>query len=452
MNILIIGSGGREHALAQTYSKSKKVKKVLVAPGNDLMNFKNNKIQIFPNIKADDFDSILDLAKRNKIDLVDVAGDAPIAAGFVDKLKSNGFMCFGPSQKASEIEWNKKWARDFMQKYNLPTPVYKSFSNQEDALKYISSNPEKTFYIKASGLALGKGAIKVQNKKEAFKAIASMKQFGKSGEVFLIEECLTGEEFSLFAVCDGKNYQIIKTAQDHKTVYENDQGPNTGGMGCVTQPKIITSSIIRIIENKILTPFMEGMQNEKRPYHGILYLGGILNPKGEIKIIEFNARWGDPEAEVILPSLKSDYLDIVEGVLNSKINKTKISFDAKTRISIAGCSSGYPNDYSNVKDKEILGLEKAMELPGITIYGAGIKRKGPKFFADGGRIFHLVSEGKNIKEARKKAYKAMSLISIQGNNLHYRTDIGWRDMEKINQISSASWPRFNRGRRIKSQN
>lgn len=431
MKILIIGSGGREHSLADAYSKSKKVKKVLVAPGNGLMDFKKTKVQIFPHIKTADFDSILDLAKKNRVDLVDVAGDEPIAAGFVDKFKNEGFEVFGPTQKAAEIEWNKKWARDFMQKYNLPIPSFQSFDNPKNAFEYIKSAPEAIFYIKASGLAAGKGAIRAENKEEAFNAIESMKQLGRSGEVFLIEECLTGEEFSLFAICDGKNYQIIKVAQDHKTVYEKDQGPNTGGMGCVAQSQVVNSSIIRIIKNKILNPFMKGMQNENRPYSGILYLGGILNSKNEIKIIEFNARWGDPEAEVILPSLKTDYLNIVKAVLQNRINKTKINFDNKIRVSVAGCSFGYPNDYLSVKGKKIFGLESAMKLPGIKIYGAGIKRKGSGFFAIGGRIFHLVAEGKDIQQARKKAYEAISLIYIEGNNLHYRTDIGWRDVERM---------------------
>lgn len=430
MNILIIGSGGREHVLANAYAKSEKVKKVFVVPGNNLMDFKNSKIKIFPEIKSTDFDGILKLAKKYRVALVDVAQDDPLALGFVDKLEKTGIRAFGPRQKAAEIEWNKKWAREFTQKYHLPIPSFKSFDDEKKAVDYVKSLPEKVLYIKASGLAAGKGAIRAENKKEAIKAIKAMKQFGKSGETFLIEECLIGEEFSLFAICDGKKYQIIKAAQDHKTVYENDQGPNTGGMGCVAPTGIVNQKVLKEIESKILKPFMFGMKKEDRDFSGILYLGGIVTKEG-MKIIEFNARWGDPEAEVILPSIKTDYLRIAEAVIAKKLNKIKIKLDNKVRISIAGCSLGYPGDYSKVKGKEIFGLNKILKIKGVEIFGAGIKRVGSRFFADGGRIFHLVAEGKNILEAQKKAYSAMKLISIEGKNLHYRTDIGWRDVERL---------------------
>ena len=434
IKVLIIGSGGREHALADIYSKSKKVKKVFVAPGNGLMGAGDTKIQTFPAVKSTDFEKILELAQKIKADLIDVAQDDPISLGFVDKLTKKGFKCFGPTQKASEIEWNKDWARNFMQKYNLPIPFFKSFKNQQQAIDYVKSRRDETLFIKASGLAAGKGAIRTENKDEAIEAIKSMIQFGKSGETFLIEECMIGEEFSLFVICDGKNYVIAKGAQDHKTVYDKDQGANTGGMGCVTHALVISEEIIKETEKKIIKPFLKGMEKEGRTYSGILYVGGMLtNPSagGVVKIVEFNARWGDPEAEVILPSIKTDYFNIVDAVINKKLNKINIRFDDKTRISIAGCSYGYPDDYSSVKGKEIYGLESLIKSNNVKIFGAGIKRDGEKFFANGGRIFHLVADGKNIIEARKKAYKTMSTIYVEGNNLHYRTDIGWRDVERL---------------------
>jgi phosphoribosylamine--glycine ligase len=286
-------------------------------------------------------------------------------------------------------------------------------------------------YIKASGLALGKGAIRTETKKEAIKAINSMKQFGKAGETFLIEECLTGEEFSLFAICDGKNYQIIGSAQDHKTVYNHDKGPNTGGMGCVSSPKVVTPQILKKVEQTILKPFMKGMQKEGRAYTGVLYLGAMLTKAG-VKIIEFNARWGDPEAEVLIPSIKTDYLKIVESALSKKLNKIKIHCDKISRLSVAGCSLGYPVDYVKVKGKIITGLEQAMKLPDIKIFGAGIARKGKNFIVHGGRVFHVVGEGKTLVHAKDKVYKAMAIINIQKNNLHFRTDIGWRDLEREN--------------------
>ncbi len=437
MNILIIGSGGREHALATAYSKSKKVKKIIVAPGNALISYKATKVKIEPDVAATDFDGVLKLVKKYKVDLVDVAGDDPLAEGFVDKLQSLGIKAFGPTKAAAEIEWNKDWSRHFMRKYKLPVPAYRSFSDTKKATAYVNSLKEQVLYIKASGLALGKGAIRAENKKEAIAAINSMKNFGKAGETFLIEQCLIGEEFSLFAICDGKNYQIVGTAQDHKTVYDHDKGPNTGGMGCVSSPKVVTPKILKKVEQTILKPFMIGMQKEGRPYIGILYLGAMVtrstsSGRADIKIVEFNARWGDPEAEVLVPAIKTDYLTIVESALNKKINKIKIVCDKLSRLSVAGCSLGYPVDYSKVKGKTIKGLEKTIKLPGVKIFGAGIAKKDKNFVVHGGRVFHVVGEEKTLVQARDKAYKAIEAINIQGNNLHFRTDIGWRDLEREN--------------------
>ena len=429
MNILILGSGGREHALAVAYSKSRRVKKVHVAPGNGLTDFGNEKVVAHTHISAFDFDAIVTLIKKEKIDFVDVAPDDLLAAGFVDKLQKLGIACFGPTQKEAEIEWSKQWARNFMVKYKLPVPRYQSFTKPQEAINYVKKLPQQILFIKASGLALGKGVIKAENREEALAAITSMKQFGSAGKTFLIEEALIGEEFSLFAICDGKSYVIAKAAQDHKTVFNGDVGPNTGGMGCVAPALVVDKNIVKEVEKTILKPFMAGMQQENRPYSGILYLGGMVTKNG-VKIIEFNARWGDPEVEVILPSLTTDYVRVIEAVEMQTIKDTSIVFDDKIRASIAGCAKGYPQDYSKVKGKEIVGLQDAMALPGITVYGAGITRKKNKFFVQGGRIFHLVAEGKDIIDARKKAYAAMALISIAGNNLHFRTDIGWRDAKR----------------------
>ncbi len=432
MNILIIGQNGREHALAETYTKSKRVEKVVMTPGNGLTDFDNKKIKNHPDVGMWDFDKIVDVCKKEKINLVDVAQDDIIAAGYVDKFISLGIKAFGPTQKASQLEWDKQWSRNFMVKYDLPIPVFKAFSNQKQAIDYVNNLEDKLLFIKATGLAFGKGVIKATNKKEAVEAIKQMEEFGKSGETFLIEEGLVGEEFSLFALCDGKDFKVISWAQDHKTAFDKDLGPNTGGMGSVAPAGVVTKEIIEKVEEKILKPLMEGMQNEGRPYKGILYLGGMLTNIG-VRIIEFNCRWGDPEAEVILPSIKTDYLQIVEAILDGKLDNLEIELDDKVRISVAGCSKGYPGDYAEVKGKKILGLGKAMQISGVNIFGSGIKREDKVFIANGGRLFYIVAEGKNIVEARDKAYKAMNLISIEGDNLHFRTDIGWRDIERMKQ-------------------
>lgn len=430
MNILVIGQNGREHALAVTYAKNKRVKKVIMTPGNGLTDFGNEKIKNYPDVAMMDFERIVEVCKKEKIDLVDVGQDDIIAAGFVDKLEKLGIPAFGPTQKASEIEWSKAWARNFMVKYKLPIPEFRSFTNQQQAIDYVDQLPDQLLFIKASGLALGKGVIRAENRQQAIAAIRAMSNFGKSGETFLIEEGLIGEEFTLFAICDGDNYVITKSSQDHKTIYDGDRGPNTGGVGSVAPTSAVTPQLLKEIEKTIIEPTISGMKKEGRSYSGILYLGGIITKIG-VRIFEFNARWGDPEAEVILPSIQTDYLKIVEAVIRKKLNTLKIKFDEKVRISVVGCSKGYPGDYSKVKGKEVFGLIDAMKQPDITVFGSGIKREGTKFFVNGGRIFYVVAEGKDIIEARKKAYHAMKLISIEGDNLHYRTDIGWRDVERM---------------------
>lgn len=429
MNILVLGSGGREHALSEAYAKNKKVKKIFVAPGNPFIDFSNKKATSLLGVPSTDLEKIKNAVEKYDIDLVDVAQDDPIALGFVDKLTDLGIKVFGPTQKASEIEWSKDWSRKFMLKYHLPIPHFKSFDSVSKGIFYVKSLREQPLYVKASGLALGKGAIRAENKKEAILAIKQMKNFGKAGETFVVEETMTGEEFSLFAVCDGESYKILGIAQDHKTAFNNDLGPNTGGMGCVSSPKEITPKIEKDVERKILIPFLNGMRKEGRPYSGILYVGGMITEEG-LKIVEFNSRWGDPEAQVLIPGITSDYLNIVEAVIEKKLNKLKLKTDKLIRISVAGCSRGYPTDYSSVKGKKIIGLEKVSKFPNVNIYGAGISKNENKFVATGGRVFHLTGVGLTLSQARMRAYGAMSLVAIENNNLHFRTDIGWRDMER----------------------
>lgn len=429
MNILIIGSGGREHALAEAYSKSTRVKKVFVAPGNDLMEESSSKIQTVPNIGVFDIDEIEDLSRKENIDIVDVSSDDPLGAGFVDRLSRKGITAFGPNKNAAEIEWNKAWARDFMKKYKLPIPYFKTFSNTQKAVEYIKRGKKQLLFIKAAGLAAGKGVIRADTTDQAINAVKSMKKFGKAGKTFVIEHGLIGEEFSLFAICDGDSYQILSTAQDHKTAYTGGIGPNTGGMGCVTPTGAITKAALKAIQEKILIPFIKGMREENRPYVGILYLGGMITKKGP-EIVEFNARWGDPEAEVILPGITNDYASLIESVVMDDLEQITVKHDGKIRVSIAGCAKGYPEDYRKALGKKIYGLEKAQKASGVQIFGAGVKRAGKHYVVSGGRIFHLVASGRDIFDARRKAYNAMSQIYVEGNNLHFRTDIGFKELER----------------------
>lgn len=434
--VLVVDGGGRGAVLVDKYGQSEKVSKILAVPGNDLMQINTKKeVKIFPNLKTTDVDEILQIAKKEKVDLVDVAQDNAVEAGLVDTLMLHGIPAIGPTRSAGQIEWDKEWARMFMGKYSLPSPRYQVFYTEKDGIEFVKNLPAIRCFVKASGLAEGKGAIPAKNKKEAILAIKQMKNFGKAGETYLLEKWLVGEEFSAFALCDGESFKIVGYAQDHKRVFDCDQGPNTGGMGCVSNPLAINTSI-KYQVSSIMQRVVTGLIKEGRPYVGVLYLGGMVVNK-KVYVIEFNARWGDPEAEVILPSIQSDYLDLAKAVRSQNLKSIKIVFDKKVRISIAGCSKGYPGDYSSVKGKEIFGLTDAMKLPGINIFGAGIKREGDRFFTNGGRVFHLVGEGKDIKDAREKAYKAMAKISIEGDNLHYRNDIGWRDLARLRKAASA---------------
>jgi phosphoribosylamine--glycine ligase len=436
MKVLIVGGGGREHTLLNQYKKSPKVKKLYSVPGNGLMGFRSEKpVKTYEDLKPTDKKSIWEIVKREKIDLVDVSQDNPLAEGMVDFLESKGVVAFGPTKRAAEIEWNKDWSRNFMKNHGLPIPLFAVFASANKAREYIKKLPEGSFFVKASGLAYGKGAIKAESKKEAIALVDRMKEFGESGETFLVEECLIGEEVSIYALSDGKNFKILKAAQDNKPTYNFDEGPNSAGMGA-NAPALIAADLGLSHKIKdIVKRTIKGMKDIGRPYVGVLYLGLIIDKKKNLKIIEFNARWGDPEAQVVLPGIRNDYVDVVESCIKGRLGKLKISEDAKTRVCVVGASKGYPGDYAQVKGKRVFGIEKAMEVSGVTVYGAGLRRSGKKFTAFGGRVLNVVGEGKDVFEARAKAYQAISLITVEDNNMHYRTDIGWRDVER--KVASA---------------
>ena len=317
-----------------------------------------------------------------------------------------------------------------MQMLKIPTAKYQIFNTESSALKFIKTQVENQWYIKASGLAGGKGAIFAENNKKAEEAIKQMKDFGNAGKTFLIEECLKGEEFSAFSAVNGKDHILLGFAQDHKTVFDGNLGPNTGGMGCSSPPKAINRNIKKQVD-LIIIKIIKGLEHLKRPYLGILYLGGMIDSKGKVRIIEFNARWGDPEAQVIIPSIKNDLYETVINTINGKIKNFKIKKDNLYRIVVTAASKGYPENYSKVIGKNINGLDKLLKNKNIKIFGAGLKIVKGKYTVSGGRIFYVLAKGKNILEASHKVYKALSKISISGDNLHYRKDIGYRDLERL---------------------
>lgn len=429
LNILVVDGGGRGAALVDKYAESSKVGKILVVPGNDLMQINTIKeVQTFPLLKTTSVKEIIEICKKEKVSLVDVAQDNAVEVGLVDELVKQRFFVVGPTRKAGQVEWDKAWAREFMKKYRIPHPAYHIFSSEEKGIKFVQSKPNTKWFVKASGLAEGKGAIPASNTMEAISAIREMKRFGISGETYLLEEWLEGEEFSAFALCDGKDFKIVGYAEDHKRINDGDQGPNTGGMGSVSNPLIVDDNIKKQVD-RIFNKVIEGMKKEGRRYKGVLYLGGIA-VEDKVFVIEFNARWGDPEAEVILPSIKNDFIEIAKAIISGNLKKLKIEIDKKVRVAVAACAKGYPVDYSAIRGKKVLGIEKAQKA-NVKIYGAGIKKVNGDYVVNGGRVLYVVGEGKVVREAREKAYKAMKLINIEGDNLHYRTDIGWRDMERI---------------------
>ncbi len=426
--VMIIDGGGRGSALCKKYLESTEVEKVLAIPGNDFMKFIQG-VETYPNIKTTDIKNILRIAAEQKVDLVDVAQDDAVAVGLTDALINSGINVFGPTQKAGQIEWNKAWSKNFMQILKIPTAKYQIFNTQSSALKFIKSQNDKQWYIKASGLAAGKGAIFAENNKKAAAAIKQMKDFGKAGNTFLVEECLKGEEFSAFAAVNGKDYILLGYAQDHKTVFDGNLGPNTGGMGCSSSPIAITQKIKKQVD-LIFNKTAKGLVRLKRPYLGILYLGGIIDNKGRVKIIEFNARWGDPEAQVIIPSIKNDLYETVTNIINGNIKNIKIKKENLYRFVVTAASKGYPQNFSNVIGKNINGFEKIIKNKNINVFGAGIKIIKGKYTVSGGRIFYVMAQGVDVVQARKNVYNALSKISISGNNLHYRRDIGYRDIER----------------------
>lgn len=431
--ILITDAIGRGAALVDKYGQSKHVGKILVVPGNDLMQINTKKpVIIYQNLTTTSVPEIIEICKKEKIELVDIAQDNAIEVGLVDALVAAGISVVGPTRKAGQIEWDKAWARNFMVKYQIPAPMFYTFNSTQKGIEFVKKHPNQKWFVKAAGLAEGKGAIPASNINEAISAIKEMQRFGKSGETYLLEQWLIGEEFSAFALCDGRNFKLVGFAQDHKRVNDGDTGPNTGGMGCVSNPLIVDEDI-KIQVEEIFKKTVDGLRKEDRPYKGVLYLGGMVD-EGKVCVVEFNARWGDPEAEVIVPSIKNDLYEVSQDIASGDISNLDLKVDKKVRVVVAAAAKGYPVDHPKVKGKKVFGIDQATAT-GVKIYGAAIKKVNGDYVVNGGRVLFVMAEGKNVVEAREKVYKAMVKISIEGDNLHYRKDIGWRDVNRINQLS-----------------
>ena len=428
LSVLIFGAGAREHAISRAYEKSPQVEKIIVAPGDDFISYNREKeVIIDGTCNLRNPRSMRILAEKYKPDLIDVAQDDALASGAVDLLQRCGFAVFGSSRRAAQLEANKAWSRDFMKRHEIPSPDFMVFDSERKAKDYAEDlfrkNPTKVVYVKASGLCGGKGALKATSMEETFERIKQMKNFGKAGKSFLIEDALEGEEFSYFAISDGENYKILGSARDYKRALDNDKGEQTGGMGAVS-PARATEGIEKEIERELVSKAIRGMGKEGVPLKGVLYVGGTEIKKKPF-CIEYNVRWGDPECQVVLPGLQNDYVDVVKASIEGKLNEINLIHDSKTRVCVVGVARGYPDanspEYKNSQGKRIFGLEDVMKIPEIEIYGAGIKIEDGKFFVDGGRLFSIVGKG---KDASDKSYDAISRIRIEGDNLHYRRDVG----------------------------
>lgn len=419
MKVLVVGGGGREHALIRKIKESPKVTEIACCPGNGGISYD---ARCYP-VAATDIDGVVALAKEIKADFVVVAPDDPLVAGMVDALNEAGFPTFGPSAKAAIIEGSKVFSKNLMLKYGIPTAEYKVFDDPSEAIDYIKEKNEYPAVIKADGLALGKGVIIPENFKEAqagVKEIMEDKVFGESGNKVVVEEFLTGPEVSVLAFTDGKCVKPMVSSMDHKRALDNDKGLNTGGMGTVSPNPCYTEEIAKECMEKIFIPTINAMNAEGRTFKGCLYFGLMLTPKGP-KVIEYNCRFGDPETQVVLPRLKTDIMDIFEAINNETLSEIDIEWSDEACACVIIASGGYPKAYK--KGLEINGLENG-QLGGVTVYHAGTAIKDGKLVTSGGRVLGVTALGKDLKSALEKSYAAVEKINFEGK--HFRKDIGKR--------------------------
>lgn len=418
MRILVIGSGGREHAIIRKLKESPKVDKIYAAPGNGGISCDAECV----SIGAMDKEKMVEFAKENAIDLVFVAPDDPLAAGMVDTLTANGIRAFGPRANAAIIESSKVFSKNLMKKYNIPTAAYEVFDDASKAMEYIKEQNKFPVVIKADGLALGKGVIIAQNLSEAQNAVKEImedKKFGDSGNNVVVEEFLTGPEVSVLAFTDGISLKPMASSKDHKRAYDNDEGLNTGGMGTISPNPFYTYEIAEICRKTIFEPTVAAMNSENRTFKGCLYFGLMITPDGP-KVIEYNARFGDPETQVVLPRLKTDLVDIINAVIDGTLSQLDIEWSNEATACVVMASGGYPQAYK--KGLEITGLDNNGQIDDATVYHAGTSYKDGKFYTNGGRVLGVTANGETLEKALEKAYKAVKKISFEG--VHYRTDIG----------------------------
>ncbi len=417
MKILVVGSGGREHTIVWKIAQSPLVEKIYCAPGNGGIS----ELAECVNINVMDKDAMVKFAKDNAIDLVMVAPDDPLVDGMVDAMEAAGVRAFGPRANAAIIEGSKAFSKELMKKYNIPTAAYEVFTDSESAIEYIKKG---TFpaVIKADGLALGKGVIIAQNLEEAEQAVHEMiddGKFGKSGSRVVIEQFLTGPEVSVLAFTDGKTVKPMVSAQDHKRAYDNDEGLNTGGMGTFSPSRLYDDAKAAECMENIFLPTIKAMAAEGRPFKGVLYFGLMMTADG-VKVIEYNARFGDPETQVVLPRLKTDLVEIMNAVIDERLDEIEIEWEDNAAVCVVMASGGYPLDYK--KGYEITGIDEVNKADDMVVFHAGTKLEDGKILTNGGRVLGITAVAENLDAAIRRAYEGVEKVSFK--DAHYRKDIG----------------------------
>jgi len=425
MNILLIGSGGREHAIAWKLSQNKNIKTIFCAPGNG-GTAKEHKCQNI-DIKATDFDNLVKFAKENDIYMTVVGPEDPLALGIVDRFESEGLKIFGPQKDAARIEASKAFCKEIMVSANIPTAFYSEFSDFESAKKYVLEKGAP-IVVKADGLAAGKGVTVASTVDEAINALKEIfvnNIFGEAGKKVVIEEFLKGEEASFLAFTDGLTVIPMVSSQDHKPVYDNDKGPNTGGMGAYSPAPVMTEKLYNYALNKIAYPLVAELKNRGIVYKGIIYAGLMIDGE-DVKVLEFNCRFGDPETQPILMRLESDLLEIFDACINQNLKNVEINWSSQPTVCVVAASGGYPKDY--VKGYEITGLDYVEQLDNIKVFHAGTKLENGKIVTNGGRVLAVTARGETLEETIKLAYFAVEKIHFK--DMHYRKDIAQKALRR----------------------
>ena len=419
MKVLIVGSGGREHAIAWKVAQSKKVDKIYCAPGNAGIS----EVAECVPIGVMEFDKLVAFAKEKEIDLTVIGMDDPLVGGIVDVFEKEGLRVFGPRKNAAILEGSKAFSKDLMKKYNIPTAAYETFTDPEKALEYLET-AKMPIVLKADGLALGKGVLICQTLEEAKEGVKTLmmdKKFGSAGDEIVIEEFMTGREVSVLSFVDGNIVKIMSSAQDHKRAKDGDQGLNTGGMGNFSPSPFYTKEVDEFCKKYIYQPTVDAMKAEGRPFKGVIFFGLMLTPDGP-KVLEYNARFGDPEAQVVLPRLENDIVDVFEACIDGTLDQVDLKFDNdRATVCVILASDGYPVEYK--KGFPIEGLEKFKGKDDYYVFHSGTKfNENGQIVTNGGRVLGVTATGKDLKEARKKAYEATEWISFE--NKYMRHDIG----------------------------